>query len=290
MKRIALVTGASSGMGKEVAIQIATDTKHFCIDEIWLVARRRDRLEELSSEIERRRLEDGKGCKSVIMVLDASGKSGADAINKCLEMASHKMTAANGEGTNGEGGNAEGGIEIAVLVNNAGWGTYGPFAESDVTKEMDMVELNCTALTGITGYALPYMARGGIIINTSSLAAFMPLGNFAVYAATKAYVLSFTVALAAEVKDRGIKVCALCPGSVSTEFALVASGGARRYVAHGVSALQVVHQCLKDARRGKAISMPRLRWRAMAFASRLVGRMFCARITNKFCPRPHKKD
>lgn len=275
MKSIAVITGASSGMGREAAKQIARDTKHFKIDEVWLIARRRERLETLMSEIEKMREKDNKCPKPVVFEMDAAGKGGALSFRKCLEVCEKSDEGANGK------------LTIKILVNNAGFGTYGTFEESDVEKEMDMVELNCTAVTGITGYALPYMERGAVIINTASLAAFMPLGNFAVYGASKAFVLSFTVALAAEVRKKGIKVCALCPGPVSTEFALVASGGKRKEVKGGVSAEKVIQKCLKDARRGRVVSMMKMKWRITAFASRFFGRMMCARITYRFCPRPH---
>lgn len=277
MKRIAIVTGASSGIGREMAKQIAQDSVNWPINEIWLIARRAERLAELSLEIASIRNNSKDNSKDnnnlllpVALPLDISSKDGRKAF---LD----KLSDANNSGK----------IIIALLVNNAGFGTYGPFAETDTAKEINMAELNCTTLTAILGYSLPYMERGSVVINTASLAAFMPLGNFAVYGATKAFVLSLSISLAAEVKDMGIKVCALCPGPVSTEFALVASGGKRKEVRHGISAEQVVQKALKDARRGKAISMMKLKWKIIAFLSRFAGRMLCARITYKFCPRPH---
>ena len=155
---------------------------------------------------------------------------------------------------------------------------------------MKMIDLNCTSLTGICGEALPFLKKGSVIINTSSLAAFMPLGNFAVYAASKSYVLSFSVALAAELKDKGIKVCALCPGSVSTEFANVASNGARKEVKGGIPAQNVVRKCLKDAYKGKKTSLYRTKWQLTAFLSRIVGRYLVARYTYKYHKRPHNSD
>ena len=174
-----------------------------------------------------------------------------------------------------------------MLVNNAGFGTYGPFAETDIDREMQMIELNCTSLTGVCGIALPYLTKGSSIINTASLAAFLPLGNFAVYAATKAYALSFSIALAAELKDRGIQVCALCPGSVSTNFANVASNGKRKEVLHGKDPVKVVRHCLKANHRGKKTALWALKWRFTAFMSRFVGRYTGARYTYLYAKRPH---
>ena len=86
------------------------------------------------------------------------------------------------------------GLEIGLLINNAGFGTYGPFEKTPLERQMEMIELNCTTVTGICGVVIPYLKAGSVIINTASLAAFLPLGNFAVYGATKSYVLNFSIA------------------------------------------------------------------------------------------------
>lgn len=258
-------------MGKEFAIQVA---RNYDFDEIWIVARRLENLKKLAQTINQ--------TKNFLVVkpvqLDLGGKKGVQKLEKLLKEEHEKLE------------KVESGIQIGLLVNNAGFGTYGPFGETPVEEEMQMVELNCTALTGLCGIALPYMKRGSVIINTSSLAAFMPLGNFAVYAATKAYVLSFSVALAAELKERGIKVSALCPGSVSTEFANVASNGARKEVKGGIPPEGVVFQCLKRAFKGKLTSLYRFKWRVTAFMSRFVGRSLVARYTYKHMKRPRTPE
>ena len=137
------------------------------------------------------------------------------------------------------------------------------------------------------GLAIPFMNEKSTIINVASLAAFLPLGNFAVYAATKSYVLSFSVALAAELKDKGIHVLAMCPGSVSTEFANVASNGIRKEVKGGIAPQKVVEHCLKQAFKGKKTSLYRFKWRFTAFLSRFVGRFFVADFTYKYHKRPY---
>lgn len=259
MKKIGIITGASSGMGAEFARQLART--NLC-DQLWLIARREDKLQSLKEEI--------KAFSQVEITpvpMDLTGAKGAENFRDYLASQSD--------------------FEIKLLINNAGFGTYGPFEETPVEREMQMIDLNCTSLTGICGYALPYMKKDGIIINTASLAAFMPLGNFAVYAATKAYVLNFSLALAAELKPRGISVTALCPGSVSTEFANVASNGVRKEVKGGLSCEKTVAHCIKSALARRHTALAFAKWRITAFLSRFVGRYLVAELTFKYNKRPH---
>ncbi len=270
MKKIAIITGASSGMGKDFAIQLSQEYQYLNIDEIWLIARREDRLKEVEEIISS--IEGHPVTKCIPM--DICGKEGCHKFSTLLQ----------------DEKNASGDFEITVLINNAGFGTYGPFEETPVEKEMEMIELNCTTLTGITGYSLPFMNENSFIINTASMAAFAPLGNFAVYGGTKAYVLSYSLALAAELKPRGISVCALCPGSVSTEFANVASNGARKEVLHGYSSEKTVRHCLKKAFSGKHIAILRLKWKLQAIGSMFADKYTVADFTFRYSKRPFKKD
>jgi len=267
MKNIAIITGASAGLGKEFTKQVSALNLY---DEIWIIARRADRLQEVSNQIN---TEKGKELIKPL-AMDLSSSVGVPQLKEKLEK--------EAESTED--------FSVGLLINNAGFGTYGPFEQTSVNRSMEMVDLNCTSLTGICGIALPYLKKGSLIINTASLAAFMPLGNFAAYAASKAYVLSFSVALAAELKEKGIKVCALCPGSVSTEFANVASNGARKEVKGGHDPVKVVTHCLKKAYKGKKIVLWHPKWKFNAFLSRIVGRYFVAKITYKHNPRPHNPD
>ena len=271
MKNIAVITGASSGMGKEFTIQVA---QKYDFDEIWIIARRFEKLEQLAKDINQSK--HFNVAKPV--ALDLGSRDGVAQLEGLLKSEHEKLL------------KVESGLQIGLLINNAGFGTYGPFEETSVKAEMDMVELNCTSLTGICGIALPYLKKDSVIINTSSLAAFMPLGNFAVYAATKAYVLSFSKALTAELKDKGIKVHALCPGSVSTEFANVASNGARPEVKGGIPPQKVVAQCLNRAFKGKMTSLYRLKWKCLAFLSHFVSGKMVARFTYKYNKRPRTPD
>lgn len=262
MRKITIITGASSGMGAEFARQIARDEKRES-SEIWLFARNKEKLESVKDEIK------GDFPNVKIVPMNLAGKEGVALFKTFL--ATEKIS---------------GPYEIDMLVNNAGFGTYGEFASTPLEKELEMIDLNCTALTGLSGAVLPFLHEGSSIINVASLAAFLPLGNFAVYAATKAYALSFSVALAAELKDKGILVSALCPGSVSTDFANVASNGARKEVLHGKDPVAVVAHCLKKARRGKRIILWSAKWKFTAFMSRFIGRYLGARFTFKYNKRP----
>ena len=253
-------------MGRDFALLLGEYVK---VDEIWILARRIEKLRTLASEIEEKTKIHTRAIE-----INLSGREGASRFATVLEC--EKIL-----------DETSGGFEIALLVNNAGFGTYGTFEETDIQKELDMIDLNCTSLTGITGYALPFMNQGSILINTASLASFMPLGNFAVYGATKAFVLSFTMAIAAEVKDKGVKVCALCPGPVSTEFANVASNGSRKNVKNGLPSEKVVRDCLKKAVHGRKYAIYALKWKAKAFLSRFVGRYFGAWYTFRYCKRPN---
>lgn len=270
MSTIAIITGASSGIGREFALQLHN---FFPVDEIWLVARRRDRLETLAGEISALPATPAKTGtinppRPVVIETDLSHPAGVAFLAARLDREKP---------------------DVRVLVNNAGYGSYGPFTTTEKDFQLGQIDLNCRALTDLSWTALRYMGNGSRLINVASLAAFTALGNFAVYAATKAYVLSFSAALAAELAPRRIKVTALCPGSVSTEFAAVASGGARREVLKGVPADQVVRTGLKHARRGKFLSLYAVKWKIKAFASRLAGRTLIARITARFHPRPQAR-
>ena len=270
MRKITIITGASSGIGAEFARQLSKKYNDEKINdrEIWLIARSEENLNKIKEELET--LDTNKVFSVKTCPLDLSGEEGC---RKYYDLLLREKAA--------------GDLNIEMLINNAGFGTYGPFEQTPVEKETAMVELNCTSLTGVTGWSIEHLSAGSTIINTASLAAFMPLGNFAVYGATKAYVLSFSVALAAELKPKGIKVCALCPGSVSTNFANIASNGARKEVLHGKDPVKVVKHCLKKAAGGKTIILWSPKWKLTAFMSRFVSRYLVAWGTFKFNKRPY---
>lgn len=281
MKRIAIITGASSGMGSEFTKELFMNSENYKFgkfDEIWILARRSDRLKNLKYDLEKAAENNcSKEYPEITAIeIDLSGTKGVTAFNAILKT-TKKVESKNG------------GFEIGLLVNNAGFGTYGEFTETPLDKELEMIDTNCSTLTGLCGLAIPFMNEKSTIVNVASLAAFLPLGNFAVYAATKSYVLSFSVALAAELKDKGIHVLAMCPGSVSTEFANVASNGARKEVLHGYPADKTVKHALKCASNKKHIALWAHKWKITAFFSRFIGRFFGARFTFIHNKRPYRK-
>jgi len=184
--KIAIITGASSGMGREFALQM--DTAFHNIDEFWLIARNEDRLMELSDNLMH---------KTRIFPMDLTKKMDLYHFNSILNR--EKPT-------------------VCMLINSAGYGLMGPFMQQDTKETLGMIRLNCEALTAITKMVIPFMKNHSRIIQLASGAAFLPQADFAVYAATKSYVLSFSKALGMELRNRGISVTSVCPGPVDTEF------------------------------------------------------------------------
>ncbi|MGH9367146.1 MAG: SDR family NAD(P)-dependent oxidoreductase [Thermoanaerobaculia bacterium] len=186
---IALVTGASSGIGLELATLLARDGH-----DLVFVARSRERLEDIA-----RGLHEEYGASATVIARDLADPDSPRAVAQEVEAR---------------------GLLVEVLVNDAGLGLYGPFAETPLEKELAMIQVNLVALTELTKRLLPGMLqrRRGRILNVASTAAFQPGPLMAVYYAAKAYVLSFTEALAEETAGTGVTVTALCPGPTKTEF------------------------------------------------------------------------
>lgn len=253
-KRIAFVTGASAGLGREFARQIPRFFPE--IDQIWLVARRQAALEETAAQVPR---------PTRVLSLDLEAPNSWARLEEELR--------------------AEG-ARCQLWVNNAGFGLYGAFADLPLDRQLAMIDLNVRALTALSHLALKYVERGGALVNVASLAAYLPLADFAVYAATKAYVRSFSVALAAEVESRGILVHTLLPGPVKTEFAVVASQGAVASMGWGQDPAVTVRRCLRAVRRRRWWSHPSLSWKLTAWLSRWLSWKAAARLSRKFLTRP----
>ena len=223
------MTGASSGIGRAIAREIAARGQ-----DVVLVARRRDRLEDVASE-----LRTSHGVDAHVFAADLGDRETPERIKAFLD--------ANG-------------LTVHTLVNNAGYGLVGDFRLVDRQDQLGMIQVNLTALTDLTHRLLPKMIeRGeGIVLNVASTAAFQPAPLMAVYHATKAYVLFLTEALAEELRGTGVTATALCPGPVKTEF------GARIGVEGKIPALELVQLSadkvakigLAGAVRGKTIVVP----------------------------------
>src|SRR6476620_8966146 len=193
----ALITGASAGIGREFARQLAG-----CARSMILVARRDERLIELADQLQREH-------PKLLVHIRKVDLADLGQLRTFLEQLDREK------------------LEVDLLINNAGLGDSGPFAESDPDRNREMTVVNVEALTLITRHLLPRMIaqHRGAILNVSSSAGFLPIPGSAVYAATKAYVTSFSEALRAELRESGVSVCALCPGPVVTEFQQVAKRG-----------------------------------------------------------------
>jgi uncharacterized protein len=243
----ALITGASAGIGRELARQLATRAR-----ALVLVARRKQRLSELRDELRNRNAQLIVHTRAV----DLCDKAQIDELVRWLEQSQ---------------------IEIDFLINNAGLGDYGTVATSDIKRDDRMIQVNIAALTFLTRKLLPRMIerKRGAILNVSSSAGFLPIPGMAVYAASKAFVNSFTEALRAELPtDSGVTVTALCPGPVHTEFGEVAKRPGREPERGPeftyVSVEQTAHDALAAIESNKPLIIPGV---VMKFA------MFLVRIT-----------
>lgn len=183
---IAIITGASSGLGEKFAYEI--DKSRDNIEEIWLIARREEKLKEIAKKISRR---------TRILPLDITAKDFKE-----------KYTALLKENT----------ADVKILINNAGFGKLENFDKISPEDNCGMVRLNCEALTLVTALTLPFMSQNSEIINSCSIASFAPNTRMAVYSSTKAYVMSLSRALRGELKTRKINCLACCPGPMNTEF------------------------------------------------------------------------
>jgi short-subunit dehydrogenase len=221
--KIAIVTGASSGMGREFVRQL----HGYCqVDEIWAVARREANLEALKEETP-------IPVRSV--VLDLLQKESFAAFAQLLEAEKP---------------------DVKLLVNAAGFGKFGTYHKVPLEDDCKMIDLNCKALLVMTRLVLPYMKKGSVILNVCSIAAFVPTPRMSVYCSTKAYVFSFSKALREETKLSGVNVLAACPGPMDTEFLDVAgiTGKSKLFASlPRVSPARMARMSLKKAFAGRAV-------------------------------------
>jgi short-subunit dehydrogenase len=245
----ALITGASSGIGEAFARRLAAEGQ-----DLFLVARSGDKLQALCEE-----LSASHNIKADFLAIDLSEP---DADELCFK-ATHRLR-----------------IDIDLLINNAGFGSMGDFATLDIERELQMIRLNIGALVGLTHrYLEPMRRRGkGTIINISSTAGFQPIPFMATYAATKAFVTSFSEAVAEENQPFGVEVIALCPGSTETPFFEVGNVG-REFTAKGMETPeQVVDTALRAIGSGKAKVVSGWKNRLVAGAATLAPNSLITRV------------
>ncbi|MBQ9743628.1 MAG: SDR family NAD(P)-dependent oxidoreductase [Clostridia bacterium] len=241
MGKIAVITGASSGLGVELYKEMQKEE----LDEIWIIARREERLKEIANTF-------GK-IKTRVVPMDITLPENTERLKSLFETETP---------------------DIRFFINNAGFGIIGNLDEADYKKQGQMVDLNVRALTELTVIALPYMNKGGCVINICSIASFVPNARMTVYSSTKAYVMSFTKALRYELKKKKINVTAICPGPMSTEFLGVA--GIEKGVSGAFDSLpycdpvKTARGGIKAAKRGKCVYTPRAFYKFYRLLAKLV--------------------
>ena len=255
-KKIPVITGASSGMGREFALRIDGEES---FDEIWLIARRADRLEEIA-----------KSCKNPARAIsmDLTKAEAWDEYKSMLESEN---------------------ADVRVLVNAAGFGHFKGFLDMDLERQLAMIDLNDKALIAMTYHTLAHMSDGGRIYQLGSLSAFQPVPFINVYGATQAFVLSFSRALNRELKSAGrkIRIMAVCPGWVLTEFFDTAvHDDTISYYNRYYTAEQVITRALRDMKKGRDVSICGFPVRAQVLGVKLFPHKA---VMNIWCKQQKKK-
>ncbi|MCA9685517.1 MAG: SDR family oxidoreductase [Myxococcales bacterium] len=253
-KPIALITGASAGLGRDLARLFAADGH-----DLLLVARREDRLQALAEE-----LQAAHGIRAWVLAVDLAEPDAAETIAAWL---------------------ADQGLEVEWLVNNAGFGTTGPFVSSDSARELGQIAVNIRALVHLTRLLLPAMvARGrGRILNVGSTAGFQPGPFMATYYASKAFVNHFSEALAMELAGTGVTVTLSCPGPTATEFGEVAGNAKNALFTKGAVATSesVARHAYRAMQRGRRVAVPGLLNKISSTGARLAPRALVLRIAGR---------
>lgn len=238
---IAIITGASSGLGREYALYLRRT--HLGIGEYWLIARRKERLEALGKEL---------GCACRALDMDLTLDKSIEELSALLER--EKPV-------------------VRYLINSSGYGRLGDFIDMGACDAGNMVKLNCAGLTELSRVCLPYVPRGGVIINVCSIAAFVPNARMAVYCSTKAYVLSLSRALRFELKSRGVNVLAACSGPMNTEFLDVAgvTGKSKTFnLLPRVNPALMAEKSVRAAEKGRAVYTNRLFYKVYRVLAKLL--------------------
>jgi len=220
MSRVAIVTGATGGIGSEFIRQIASDEN---IDEIWAVGRNAEKLDELASKYTK------------VVPLEADLSKGIAEISDKLKSSKP---------------------DVKLLINNAGTGYMGYFDKMGTDKVESLCMLNCTVPAMLVSECLPYMKEGSGILNVASSSSFQPNPYLTMYSASKVFVKNFSRALGVELKKRGIKVTCSCPGWVDTGMLPKEKNGKKIHYTGMISTEKVVRKALADLRRGRELSLP----------------------------------
>lgn len=236
----AIITGASSGMGREFVKMAA---QRGDLDEIWVIARREDKLNELQKEVK---------VPLHILPLDLLKAESYERFQ--AELDSRKPN-------------------VTFLVNASGFGRFARYDQIPLRDDLDMIDLNCKAMVNITKRTLPFMPEGARVIQVDSLSSFQPVPYLGIYGATKAFVLSYSRSLNVELKERDIKVMAFCPGWVKTPFfdgAETYSKDAVTYFNKLFTAEEVVRVAMKDSAKGKDVCVPGLSVKLQVLGTKLL--------------------
>lgn len=250
---VAIITGASSGFGKEYVSAVIDEVPE--IDEIWLIARRKEKLQEIA---------DTYPDKKIIPIpLDLTSEDNYALLEKVLDAEKP---------------------DVMLLINNSGYGKLGDFYSSELSPQLGMTKLNVSGLTAMTSTVLPYMGDGSAIINVSSIASFAPTPGMAVYCATKSYVAFFTKALREELKPRGINALYVCPGPMNTEFNKVAGiGGGRSKRFESLPTedpAKLASESLNAALDGKACYTGKFFYKFYRFLAKILPHSFVMKFTS----------
>lgn len=247
---IAILTGASAGLGRSFFKSITA--RYPDLSAIWLIARRRERLEAMAAD---------SPVPVTVLPLDLVDTASYDLLGDKLK---------------------EEQVKVKMLINNAGLGELDNVADSDWRTQSRMVDLNCRALTAVTTVVLPFMEKGGFVLNVCSIASFCPNTRMTVYSSTKAYVMSFTRGLREELKPLGINALAVCPGPMKTEFLEVANITDRSPMFKTLPYSDpdvVADRAVVKAARGRSVYTPKLLFKFY----RVLAKLAPHSLMMKFC-------
>ncbi len=244
MKQIALISGASGGIGREITACLAG-----AVDEVWLLGQDASRLAACAA---------ATPCPARTFSFDMRDPGGLAPVREALS--------------------AEG-VQVTWLVACAGLGVYGPFRDKPAATARDSIAVNCAGVTDLVHTALPYMVAGGHIVTLASAAAFVPQPRFAVYAASKSFVLSFSRALREELRVQGISVTAVCPGPVETDFITRSGNEMTRAKRRALLApRRVAKAAVQAARRGHGVCIPGFSMKCAYLASKVIPHRWLVRF------------